>query len=167
MEKKQTMENIAGDKWTIYLVTNDGYFDFFQNWLHFYRNVNLSFRMIIIAEDNIVYQRLKQIYLNYITVVKCWSNISNVVKFSSKHYKKLMLNRVFKILKYIGERMDLLLTDVDHVWLKNPMLFCTGYFDICMSHRGGSTGILSAGLIAIRSNDLTINHFCKVEMAMR
>lgn len=154
-----------GTNWTILLTVNDGFFDFFQNWLHFYRKHNISYRMIILAEDNAVYNKLKQLDLRFTTIVNSGSNVSEAVKLNTERYKKIMSGRTQRILQYIEEGVDILLTDIDMVWIKNPMPFFTGDFDIFISRGVGNN--LNAGFIAIKSNEVTIRHFRKVVSVMK
>ncbi|XP_053391832.1 uncharacterized protein LOC128554592, partial [Mercenaria mercenaria] len=142
-------------KWTILVTVNDGYFYFFQNWLHFYRKLHLPYRLIAIAEDDIVFFKLQQLGGNLLTLVRSGRNsLSEAVIYGSKAFSELASGRPTYILKYLQNGVNIVNADLDAVWLQNPFPYFNGSFDMWIQSDGPKN--LCTGLMAIKSNNKTI-----------
>jgi rhamnogalacturonan II specific xylosyltransferase len=138
--------NIVNSDWTILVTVNYGFLDFFMNWLHFYRKLNLKNKIIAIAQDEIVYRNLTEI--ENIWKIGKYSHIlpNEASSFGTTNFSKLVSERPTHILKYLKEKMDIIYTDVDTIWLQNPIPFLTGEYDIWMPQYGSH---FCTGFIAI------------------
>ncbi|XP_045165448.2 uncharacterized protein LOC123529260 [Mercenaria mercenaria] len=153
-------------KWTILVTVNDGYFDFFQNWLHFYRKLHLNYRLIVIAEDDIVFFKLQQLDGNLITLEKSRRNSSReAVVYGSEAFSELASARPTYILKYLQNRVNIVYADIDAVWLRNPFPYFNGSFDMWMQSDGPKS--LCTGLMAIKSSNDTIKLMLEWEASLK
>ena len=161
-ENKLTFYNITAedvkDNWIILMTVNDGYFDFFQNWLHFYQKLNLKYPLIVVAEDRIVFYKLKQLNASLFTKIQRGLNDSRgaAVKYGSKGFDELTSLRPTYILQYLKKGINVLYADTDSVWLLDPFPFFTGNYDIWMQVDSLPDNMCT-GLIAIKSNNSTVN----------
>ena len=144
-------EENYNESWIILLTVNDGYFDFFQNWIYFYKKLHLNYHVYVIAEDDIVHLKLKKLHLNNeFTVIRGWqvSTPSFALTYGTKQFYKMMSARPSYILKYLEKGFNTLFTDIDSVWLKDPFQSFNGDFDIWMQMDGET---FCTGLMAIKS----------------
>ena len=47
---------IFNRNWTILLTVNNAYFDFFRNWYLAYLHLNISYPLVVVAEDELVHK---------------------------------------------------------------------------------------------------------------
>ena len=156
------------DNWIILMAVNDGYFDFFQNWLHFYQKLNLNYSLIVMAEDNVVFFKLKQLNVNSFTKIQRGLNNSSeaAVKYGSKGFDELTSSRPTYILQYLQKGTNVLYADTDSVWLRDPFPFFTGKYDKWMQVDALPYN-LCTGLIAIKSNNSTVNFIKSWESSLQ
>ncbi|XP_053391059.1 uncharacterized protein LOC128553886 [Mercenaria mercenaria] len=142
--------------WTLLVTVNNGYFDFFKNWIHFYRRFNFNYTLIVIAEDDIVFFKLQKLGGKLITLVRGRRNTSSeAVVFGSRAYGELASGRPSYMLRYLQNGVNIVYADLDAVWLRNPFPYFNGNFEIWMPS-DGRPGNLCAGLMAIKSSKETI-----------
>jgi rhamnogalacturonan II specific xylosyltransferase len=153
-ETKNT--NVEYD-WVLLLTVNNGYFDFFNNWrLHFVK-LNISLPVYVIAEDNIVYNKLINIKDIGMTVQRSeYISINTSVIYDSILYKKMVSARPKYILSFMKKGMNIIYSDLDSVWLKNPLPYFTGNFDIWSQVDSEPMSIFCTGLLAIKNNKSTL-----------
>ena len=48
---------LADNDWVVVVSVSDWYDDIFQNWLLWYKRLNLDMKTIVIAEDNVTYAK--------------------------------------------------------------------------------------------------------------
>ncbi|XP_060553745.1 uncharacterized protein LOC132714844 [Ruditapes philippinarum] len=142
-------------KWTILLTVNEAFFDFFENWWLYFRKLDLTVNVIVIAEDEIVFAKLKEKYSRpLVEIIRSWIiNISSPLVWNSIGYRQMASARPVYILKYLKESINILYTDVDTVFLQNPFKYFTGNFD--MWSQSEDKGIC-AGFTAYRSSSRTV-----------
>ncbi|XP_060551281.1 uncharacterized protein LOC132712862 [Ruditapes philippinarum] len=143
--------------WTILMSVNNGYFDFFQNWMHFYKKLDLKRSLRVIAEDDEVFLKLQQLNTSsFFNVERSWRNPPrSVVVYGSKGFSELASGRPSYILKYLQKGENLLYADADSVWLRDPFPFFTGDFDMWMQVDKTPSNMCT-GLIAVKSNNKTM-----------
>ena len=143
--------------WTILMTVNDGYFDFFQNWINFYNKLQLNNPIIVVAEDDLVFKKLqKQKGKPVFKLVRSWRISLNLpVMYMTKGFKKLVSVRPSYILKYLENGTNILYADTDSVWLQDPFPFFNGTYDMWMQVDGQPDN-LCTGFMAIKSNSKTI-----------
>ena len=123
--------------WTVVMTINDGYYDFFKNWLWFYQRLNLRYDMILFAEDRSTYQKLQQdpnlINESSTTTIVLNPNLKRqqqaddeatpAYDFWSKKYMQLVSQRPTRLLDVLCTGRNIVYVDADTVWLKDPFQF--------------------------------------------
>lgn len=145
--------------WVILLTVNNGFFDFFQNWWLFFEKLNMTNKVVVVAEDDHVYQQLQ----NYSGILLDKSNLNfdGSHSYNTKKYKEMVSTRPKHILKYLEMGNDILYTDIDTVWLADPTIHINAHpRDIVaqldgVDYKGNS--YYCTGFMAIKSNKQTIN----------
>jgi hypothetical protein len=156
VNKTQKARYLDSTNWTLLMSVNDGYFDFFQNWIYFYNKLNINYPIKVIAEDDDVFFKLQQLNGKPVfQLIRSWRHSSSwSVVYGTKGFNKLVSGRPSYILKYLEKGMNILYTDIDSVWLHDPFPFFNGTFDMWMPIDGPNS--LCTGLMAIKSNNETI-----------
>ena len=151
--------NVKKEKeWTIMLSVNNGYKDFFLNWLAAYRKADLDYPIIVIAEDHDLVKYMDKYKTNKMRIIESeLPHINNTVIFGSKQFNELSVRRHTYILKELEDGSDIVFSDTDTVWLKNPVPYFTGNYDIWMQL--DKEGYFCPGLMAIKSSETTISFF--------
>jgi len=138
-KKKSDIHRIEDEKlktnWIILLTINTGFYDFFLNWLAHYKklNVDTDQEVIVIAEDDIVFDRLlndRRIPTSFkIERSKFKSSDTEALDYESDSYKKMVSNRASILLDKLEDRLDIVYSDVDTVWLANPLQYVDDEFN--------------------------------------
>jgi hypothetical protein len=167
MYEKDKSEKFVNKNWTILMTVNNAYLDFFQNWIHFYNKLQVNYPMIITAEDDVVFLRLRQINGKpRFTPVRSWRiSLGSAVAYKSKGFKELASGRPTYILRYLEKGTNILYADTDSVWLHDPAPFFKGQYDMWM--QVDSPGNLCTGLMAIKSNNVSIELMKKWEASLK
>ncbi|XP_060603232.1 uncharacterized protein LOC132756233 [Ruditapes philippinarum] len=149
-------DNFRNKNWTILMTVNDAYFDFFQNWIHFYQKLQTKYPLIVIAEDDVVFLKLRQLNGNSLfTLVRSLrTSHRSAVVYGSKGFNELASGRPTYILKYLERGTNILYADTDSVWLHDPVPYFQGQYDMWMQL--DSPRNLCTGLMAIKSNNESI-----------
>lgn len=145
----------GNSNWTVLLSLNNGFWDFLQNWWWHYKQLNINIPVIIIAEDDIVLKKLTVLNSDNIVIVRSsLIDIPQAVKYNTPLYKRMVSARGEYILNYLKEGINVIYTDVDTVWLHNPVAYLTGKYDIW--NQLDSENNLCTGFMAIKSNAKTM-----------
>ena len=141
--------------WVVVMTVNDGYFDFFSNWLWYFRAQKLPVPVVVIAEDEPVLKKLSLLSYGRLTVERGinTADIKEAVPFSSLQFGKIVNERPRHILKYLETGKNVLYSDADTVWLKDPFLYFIGDYDIWAQQDRKQ---ICTGFLAIRSNSTTV-----------
>ncbi|KAL4233809.1 hypothetical protein ACF0H5_008487 [Mactra antiquata] len=147
-----TEEALNTDDWNILLTVNDGYFDFFRNWLWYYMKLNINLPITVVAEDDTVFTKIGQV-CEVCTVLRSNLNISDAVNYSLPLFRTLVSTRPMHILTQLLSGKNTIYSDVDMVWMNDPR----PYFDLSadMNILRDSPTKLCTGFIAIKSNNRT------------
>jgi hypothetical protein len=124
----------VGESWVVLLSVNDGYFDFFLNWLKFYEKLDLNLNIVVIAEDERVRSRLLRLLAqksNDKPLFKLdWGNLKGkkkkALEYDTEQYKELVSLRPTYILQKLREGYNVIYSDVDTVWRSSPLPFLPG-----------------------------------------
>ncbi|XP_060593891.1 uncharacterized protein LOC132748327 [Ruditapes philippinarum] len=144
-------ESDCHNNWTILLTVNNAYFDFFQNWHLAYSKLNINYPIIIVAEDVLVYEKLKPFQSESVTIEKSGhEDVKKSAAYGSKEFSKLVSQRPTHILRHLTKGVNILYSDIDMVWLKNPFPYFKGDFDMWIEL--DSINNYCTGLMAIKSN---------------
>ena len=139
-------------KWTILLTVNNAYFDFFRNWYLAYLHLNISYPLVVVAEDGIVYKKLLPFQSKTVTIEKSGhDSAEKSASYGSKDFNKLVSQRPTHIQRHLKRGVNVLYSDTDMVWLQNPFSYFTGDFDMWIDYDGMNN--FCTGLIASISND--------------
>ena len=145
----------------IIMALNNGYLDFFLNWFASYKKLNLTVPIVLIAEDKVVYDKVAKLDIDIITIIESnYTKINQTVIFQSKQFMDLTLRRHTYVLSYLLAGRDVIFSDTDTVWLKNPIPYFTGEYDIWMQY--DTPEILCPGTMAVISTKETIEFFQKL-----
>lgn len=141
------MEN----KTIILVFANYGYLTVLENWIYFIRKLNIS-NYKVIALDDRLYEYLKN------------KNIETTYRPCELDLGKLWVHRVEVIKEFIDEGYDVIHSDADAVWVKNPLvelnntkgdlIFSQGTFWPLNIHSKWGF-VLCCGLFVIRNNAKT------------
>ncbi|XP_045180741.2 uncharacterized protein LOC123540021 [Mercenaria mercenaria] len=143
------------DNWTILLTFNNEYFDFFQNWWWFFVRLDIPVKILVIAEDGDVFRKIMANYAEYAYVERSDLDIEEEMYFDTDARRKIAFSRISHILKYLENGINILYSDIDTVWLKNPFTYFTGSCDMWVQMEDET--IYSTGFMAMLSNKKTFN----------
>ncbi|XP_053380283.1 uncharacterized protein LOC128548819 [Mercenaria mercenaria] len=165
MERLQMQGNKIHN-WTILLTVNNGFYDFFLNWRWHFKQLNIYLPISVIAEDDIVFGRLTSLKDSSMEVQRSERvSINETVAYNSPLYRSMVSERPTYILKYLKKGTDIIYSDMDTVWLQNPLPYLEGDYDI-WSQMDGKT-VFCTGFLAIKSNNNTKKFVQKWEDSFR
>ena len=157
LNAKEDTEDVNIANWVVLLTVNSGYLAFFQNWFWYFNRLQLPVPVVVIADDDESFQKLKSLYEHNGSVKVEKGEETNkelVADNKSPAFKRLVRERPSHILKHLKSGKNVLFCDVDSVWLQNPFPYFSGDFDIWAQLDGCR---IRAGFLAIESNNRTIN----------
>ncbi|XP_045202341.2 uncharacterized protein LOC123555817 [Mercenaria mercenaria] len=141
------------ENWTILLTVNNAYFDFFRNWFWAYRQLDITYSIVIIAEDEFVYRKLREFKSETVTLTRSGhASVHESASFGSAAFSTLVSARPSHILNYLKMGINVLYSDIDMVWMQNPFPYFTGDFDMWMELDNVNKDNYCTGLMAIKSN---------------
>ena len=123
-------------EWTVLVTVSSGYQDMFDNWWHYFSLLKLSLHVIVVAEDNATYTRYKN-NINFAVINGLnQSHGEKAFDYNTKQYKALVSKRPTYILAFIKRGLNVIYTDVDTIWLKDPRSFLNDHYDMWGSTDG-------------------------------
>jgi hypothetical protein len=142
-------------EWTVLVTVSSGFQDMFDNWWHYFSQLKLSLHVIVVAENNATYTRYKN-NINF-TVVNGLnqSNGEKAFDYNTKQYKALVSKRPTYILAFIKRGLNVIYSDVDTIWLKDPRLFLNGGYDMWASMDG--PGYHCRGFMAFKPSHFSVD----------
>ena len=145
--------NNTEHNWSLLLTVNNGYFDFFKNWRLHFMKLNISLPVYVIAEDNSVYDKLINMKDSNFKVQRSeYISINSTVRYDSILYRKMVSARPTYILSFLQKGMNIIYCDLDSVWLKNPLPYLTGNYDVWSQVDSIPLQLFCTGFLAIKSN---------------
>jgi hypothetical protein len=171
--KQNTNERII--KWTLMTSVNNAFFEMFLNWKHYYDKLELGLDMIIVAEDDVVLERLQRLYENYTSRADADATANPlprvIIEKSGLHtldpngsfgwrdegYKTMMSARPTLIRQKLQAGYNILFTDVDIIWQQNPLPYFndTDKYDLFMQREEKNK--MCGGFWAMVSTERTIS----------
>jgi hypothetical protein len=146
-------------KWTVLITMNDGFWDFFLNWYFYYQRLQLNWLVIVMAEDDMIFQKISTLNLPHFEVIRTKLNLQQSLDFGTADYKAMVSMRATYILRLLCKDTNVLYSDVDTVWLKDPSQYFTGHHDtwIQVDGSGGQEFVpyYCTGFMAIVANNRT------------
>ncbi|XP_052818446.1 uncharacterized protein LOC128244484 [Mya arenaria] len=144
--------------WTILMTVNNGYLDFFRNWLWHFKKLNLSTSLIVVAQDDLIHKELMNSdvsILGEMTVERSVHvSINSSVNFQTQQFNMLVGKRPQHILDYLERGKNILYIDTDTVWLQAPFQYFTGDYDLWVQLDQGVS--YCTGFMAVRTGANTI-----------
>lgn len=118
------------EEWTVLVTVSSGFQDMFDNWWHYLSLLKLPLPVIVVAEDNATYNRYKN-NINFAVVNGLTqSHDEKAFDYNTKQYKALVSNRPTYILAVLARGLNVIYSDVDTIWLKDPRSFLNGHYDM-------------------------------------
>ena len=150
--------------WTILLEVNNGAFELFRNWYSYFSKLDIGTNVTVIAVDDKVFKKLLSDNFSLISVHRSdIINLPNALTYNTPLFRQLMSVRATHLLKYLPHTRYLLFSDVDTVWLQNPIPYFKGMFDLWMPL---DRKLYCAGFFAITTNKVTMDLIRKWEKAL-
>jgi len=152
--------------WVVMLTVNLAYIQFFRNWyLHFVK-LQIPVPVIVIAEDTGALKELKAFNDANIIVSAEKEDIGlggDDHTFGSAGFGKLMARRPDQMLTVLKHGRNIVYTDTDAIWTRNPFPFFLQHLDVTAprdtDYHYGLSPYVCAGFLAARSNHRTIELF--------
>jgi hypothetical protein len=166
------------EKWIILLEVNTGYFELFQNWLAHFLLLQLGIKVIVIAEDDMVKEKIDRevipIYPHQFVVNRADLKLdSTPLDWDTLEYKKMVSARATHILSKLETGVNVIYSDVDTVWRSSPLpyLAATNKADMIIevdaSESQGFSPFYCTGFMAIVSNKRTIQFMKDWQKALK
>ncbi|XP_022088210.1 UDP-D-xylose:L-fucose alpha-1,3-D-xylosyltransferase 1-like [Acanthaster planci] len=116
--------------------TNAAFRDFTDNWLESIRRTRACPNIIVVAEDDVTVTYYSKKVPDYpgLHVVKTNSGVasSGPLVFDTLIYRRFVNKRQKYIQEYLRQGYEVLFTDVDTYWFKDPFPFFEGNFDLAV-----------------------------------
>ena len=114
-------------QWTVVTTVSTGFLDMFQNWLYWYRRLQLRSRLVVVVEDSGALSFARASNLTYRHGAALHRpDADDGAWYDSGPYRTLVSRRAAYLLRELEECDYLLYTDVDTVWLSNPFVHLRG-----------------------------------------
>jgi hypothetical protein len=173
--------NIPNQYWDSFVVlveVNDGYFNFFLNWLYHYESLNIRIDILVIAEDDIVKGKVERQVVPsrpFVHVERTSKDfVANSLSYGTLNYKKLVSGRATHILSRLKAGQNVIYTDVDTVWRLNPLPYLSALQDradavleVDTEKFEGFSPYYCTGFMAFASNSRTIALITAWENALK
>jgi Nucleotide-diphospho-sugar transferase/Polysaccharide biosynthesis len=166
-EGELSSPRIFPKSWVVLVEVNNGYYDFFLNWLYHYNMLRLPLDIVVVAEDSVVKEKLEKDVLPYVPHIRLeQSNLALgpvSLKYNTKEYKALVSARATHILQFLKKDINVIYSDVDTVWRKDPLPYLVAAGDtadavmqVDTAKFNGLSPYYCTGFMALVSNERTI-----------
>ncbi|XP_071789197.1 uncharacterized protein [Asterias amurensis] len=138
--------------------TNSAYLDFTENWLESIRRTRACPNISVVTEDDQAFNNLSNKTMAGLNVLKTQTAKSTTGKlvFNTKEYKKFVNKRQGYILDLLEQGWEVLFSDVDTFWLRDPFLFFQGNFDMALEEDNHNPASYCAGFVYFRPTERTM-----------
>lgn len=136
------------EQWHVLVTVSLGFQDMFENWLIYFCNLNLTMRLIIVAEDEETYNRYSKIPKLFVIRSSEPMAVKDSLTYETKEYNKLVSKRPAHILNVLRPGMNVIYTDIDTVWLQDPTPYFIGPFNMWLNM--DSESVICTGFIAMK-----------------
>ncbi|XP_072180901.1 uncharacterized protein [Diadema setosum] len=120
----------------ILTTSNYGFVNMTKNWLKSLRNSGVQERVVIIAEDKASHSELRAIRRPNLTVeyTELGRSQRKAMTWGEQSYRDFVSKRAIYILRLLRRGVDVLFSDADVVWLKDPLpVFTPPEYDVYYS----------------------------------
>ncbi|XP_033624314.1 UDP-D-xylose:L-fucose alpha-1,3-D-xylosyltransferase 1-like isoform X2 [Asterias rubens] len=138
--------------------TNSAYLDFTENWLESIRRTRACPNISVVTEDDQAFNYLSNKTMAGLNVLMTQTAKSTTGKlvFNTKEYKKFVNKRQGYILDLLEQGWEVLFSDVDTFWLRDPFLFFQGNFDMALEEDNHEPASYCAGFVYFRPTERTM-----------
>ena len=119
-------------EWTVLVTVSRGFVELFDNWLRWYRRLELGMRVVLAAEDDETFQRYRGC-ADLELLVGNFQDQNTSLDYNNREYRDLVSNRAGYLISLIETHQHIIYSDVDTVWLRDPRPFFTGAHDAWMA----------------------------------
>jgi len=134
--KKSALSRINFDDeihaWVVMVTVSHDFQELFGNWSYHFSQLRLSMEVILVAEDNSTFTKYRNKHNDKYNVVcdEHVLNIPEVVVYGSDKYYKMVSRRLTYILKEMQKGHNVIFSDADTIWLRNPLMYLKSNYDI-------------------------------------
>ena len=114
----------------VVVTVSHGFHEMFDNWWYHYKQLKLTMKVKMITEDALTFDRYKSTWELQVVRGDFTLRTTNALNYRTREYKKLVSKRAIYLLKEINYGRNIIYTDIDTVWLKDPRLYLKGGFDV-------------------------------------
>jgi hypothetical protein len=114
----------------VVVTVSHGFHEMFDNWWYHYKQLKLTMKVKMITEDALTFDRYKSTWELQVVRGDFTLRTTNALNYRTREYKKLVSKRATYLLKEINYGRNIIYTDIDTVWLKDPRLYLKGGFDV-------------------------------------
>lgn len=155
MDFFDAIEYFAGQT-VVLTTTNAAFVPFARNWLEYLRRIPNLPPIIVVAEDTVAFDAMKQ-YPEVTTVMtKRYPSPTERLEYLSKDYIKLINKRPTYIKMLLDKDINVLFSDVDTIWLENPFPYLEGNYDVILQEDQPAPEVVyCAGFIYFKATELS------------
>jgi hypothetical protein len=161
---------LSPSSWIVLLQVSSGYADLFENWLFFYQKLHLGITVVVVAEDDPIYQQLvasPSARTAGVQVQRSTLDLGGELRsfnWDEDKFKRIVSTRAHHIQQLLLAGKSVIYTDVDTVWRSSPLPYLTAVggdkIDLAV-HVDAETGQkfnpwFGTGFLAIASNSRTV-----------
>lgn len=113
--------------WVVLLQVSSGYYDIFLNWLFYFNKLELGLEVVVIAEDDPIYNKLVTEVLpivTYLVIKRSDLDLGDSVQafdYGTGDFKRIVATRMLHIQKLLEQKKSVISVDVDTVWRSSPL----------------------------------------------
>ena len=85
----------------------------------------------MITEDALTFHRYKSTWELQVVRYDFILRTTNALNYGTREYKKLVRKRAIYLLKEINNGKNIIYSDIDTIWLKDPRIYLKGGYDVC------------------------------------
>jgi len=156
--------------WTAVIISSSGLLDTTLNWLHHFEALKLSMPLVLICEDQALADEESKALLKYSKLLDMKVVLAGGASqawreqfFLSDGYNKIVSRRGYRLQGLLREGKNIIYSDVDAVWIKDPRPWLTENTDAnhprqlwgAVGWNGHHTEICT-GFLAVRSSPETL-----------
>lgn len=168
ISKKEITKFAGNAGYLITSLANYGYLPMIKNWIYFIRKLNIN-NYVIFTLDKKLYDELKKLNINTCFLKTDKPLSSEIASYGSVDFNKVTRTKLEIIYKLLKEDLSILLSDLDTIWLSNPVEYITldSDFDVQIQFEARGFDIddpsqerlYNTGFYYVRSNKKTIRLF--------
>lgn len=173
MLKEQVLKFIGNKEYIIVAMGNFGFLKMIINWAWFLKKLSID-NYLVFAFDKETYSQLTRLKINTCLFHQEKQTSLNPQKFATPEFNQITYSKISVVHMLLKENLNLLLSDVDTVWLDNPQNHIDFKEDFDLQIQVNNERLpltesslsLNTGFFYARANDKTANFFEQVLLEM-